>query len=299
MIHTGAIVGVFCEWHPFIFRALITLAPSQNTCLAYVLDFIAQSIKELGKQEHEYKEGENDILSSLFAKHQKTPEKFTMSDIYYHTFANVAAGAETTGITLSAIVYFLWKNPQTLAKLRKELESKKAGGRFSHLVTIKEAAECPYLQAVIKEALRLHPGNGLALTRAVPKDGLTISGRYFPEGTEIGISAFVAHANTSVFGADAETFRPERWLDADPATLKRMEGYFMTFGRGPRSCLGKHVSLMEIQKLIPELVMRYDLEFEQPQREWVVYNDWFVKQEGVLVRVRRRETADSKEKKDG
>ena len=45
---------------------------------------------------------------------------------------------------------------------------------------------------------------------------------------------------------------------------------------------------MEINKLIPELVMRYDFEFEDPKREWTVYNDWFVRQQDVKMRVRMR-----------
>ena len=47
---------------------------------------------------------------------------------------------------------------------------------------------------------------------------------------------------------------------------------------------------MEINKLLPELVMRFDLEFEGPGREWTVYNDWFMKHEGVKVMVRERKT---------
>lgn len=50
---------------------------------------------------------------------------------------------------------------------------------------------------------------------------------------------------------------------------------------------------MEINKLLPELVMRFDFEFEHPEREWTVYNDWFMKQEDVKVRVRKRKTEPS------
>ena len=54
--------------------------------------------------------------------------------------------------------------------------------------------------------------------------------------------------------------------------------------------MGKNISLMEINKLLPELVMRFDFEFEDPKREWTVHNDWFTKQEDIKVRVRKRET---------
>ena len=50
---------------------------------------------------------------------------------------------------------------------------------------------------------------------------------------------------------------------------------------------------MEIKKLIPELVMRFEIEFEVPEREWTVHNDWFVRQEDIKVRVRKRKMESS------
>lgn len=54
--------------------------------------------------------------------------------------------------------------------------------------------------------------------------------------------------------------------------------------------MGKNTSLMEINKLLTELVMRFDFVVGDPGREWTVHNDWFVKQEDIKVRVRKRET---------
>lgn len=178
----GAVIGVFAEWHPIVFKIITALASGRDVGMAYLIKFTTQTITELNDKKHDYKEGEDDILSSLLAKHQKNPGDFTIEDVHHHTLPNVVGGAETTGISLSAAVYFLWKNPHTLAKLRQELYARKSGGNFHDLVTVKDTADCRYLQAVIKETLRLHPGNGLGLTRIIPKGGLTLSGRYFPEG---------------------------------------------------------------------------------------------------------------------
>ena len=46
---------------------------------------------------------------------------------------------------------------------------------------------------------------------------------------------------------------------------------------------------MEMSKLIPELVLRFDIEMADKDAEWTVYNDWFVKQEGFLIKVSKRQ----------
>lgn len=51
--------------------------------------------------------------------------------------------------------------------------------------------------------------------------------------TIVGVNPWVAHANTSVFGSDADEFRPERWLEADQASANRMEQYFFTVSPCP------------------------------------------------------------------
>ena len=178
----GAIVGVFAEWHPIIYKIISALASGEDVGMAYLIKFTAQAIAELGQIAHDSVGEENDMLSSLLAKHRKNPEAFTSDDIRYHVLSNVVAGAETTGISLNAAVYFLWKNPRTLAKLRQELDAERSAAKFHDIVSVKDVADCRYLQAVIKETLRLHPGTGLGLTRLIPKGGLTLAGRYFPEG---------------------------------------------------------------------------------------------------------------------
>lgn len=68
-----------------------------------------------------------------------------------------------------------------------------------------------------------------------------------------------------------------------------MEGYFLTFGKGPRTCLGKSVSIMEMNKLIPNLVLGWDFEMADPKQDWTYHNDWFVRHEDFMVKVNKRE----------
>jgi hypothetical protein len=81
----------------------------------------------------------------------------------------------------------------------------------------------PYFQACVKEALRMHPAVGQLLERVVPQEGVTIRGVFLPGGTVVGMNPWVAARDKEIYGADADTFRPERWIQADEKALKLMD----------------------------------------------------------------------------
>ncbi|KAI0489982.1 cytochrome P450 [Xylaria cf. heliscus] len=198
---------------------------------------------------------DKDIVGQLFQV-QKSKEELNDLSIAYMMTSNVFAGSDTTSIALRGIFLNLMTHPQALAKLRAELQGQQAAGKLSTMVTAAEADLCPYLQAVIYESMRLFSPVGFVLDRDVPAEGMTILGHHVPAGTVVGSSPWVIHRAPKVWGDDAESFRPERWLDCeDPGILRR---FFFTFGGGTRTCIGRNISLLEIQKLVPTLVMRYD-----------------------------------------
>jgi cytochrome P450 len=96
--------------------------------------------------------------------------------------SNIGAGSDTTGITLTAVIYYLMKNPECLRKLRLEIDTAEQEGHLSSPMTFKEGQQLPYLQATIKESLRLHPAVGQILARVVPEGGAELAGRFFPSG---------------------------------------------------------------------------------------------------------------------
>lgn len=114
--------------------------------------------------------------------------------------SNIIAGSDTTAISLSAILYYLLKYPNTMIKLREEIQKHEEEGRCSNpVITFKESQDMPYLQAVMKEAMRLHGAVGLPLWRVVPEGGTEIAGKYFPAGTVVGLNPWVvSHPHSSV-----------------------------------------------------------------------------------------------------
>lgn len=83
-------------------------------------------------------------------------------------------------------------------------------------------------QACIKEAMRMHPGVSLPLERIVPLGGTKLCGTYLPAGTVVGVNAAVIHRDRTIFGEDADDFRPERWLKDGQESARRMERYLLT-----------------------------------------------------------------------
>lgn len=75
--------------------------------------------------------------------------------------------------------------------------------------------------------MRLHPGVSYLMERVVPEGGMKLGDNYVPEGTIVGMHAWVLHRDPNVFD-DPEAFRPERWLDSNPEKLKQMEQTLLT-----------------------------------------------------------------------
>lgn len=74
----------------------------------------------------------------------------------------------------------------------------------------------------------MHPGVSYPLERIVPGAGVEISGFHLPAGTIVGMNAAVIHRDRSIFGDDADTFRPERWLSDDVEAVKTMDRHNMS-----------------------------------------------------------------------
>lgn len=71
--------------------------------------------------------------------------------------------------------------------------------------------------------MRMHPTVGSPFDRVVPKGGAVLNGQFIPEGTDIGITGWVTQRDKEVFGADADFFRPERWIEVDEVQVRRMD----------------------------------------------------------------------------
>jgi benzoate 4-monooxygenase len=75
----------------------------------------------------------------------------------------------------------------------------------------------PYLDAVIKETMRIHSTSSLGLPRVVPPGGADVCGRHFPGDTVLSVPAYTMHHSKAIWGSDADEFVPERWENVTEA----------------------------------------------------------------------------------
>ncbi|EHK96591.1 putative Pisatin demethylase [Glarea lozoyensis 74030] len=135
---------------------------------------------------------------------QKSSEKRDMLDNFLELKKTV--GLDDYGVVGSLM------NANILAKLRDELDN----ANLQTPISFATATKLPYLEAIILESCRMHPGVTLLLERVVPEPGLQLpNGTFLPPGTKVGMNAWVVHQNKAVFGQDAASFGPERWLQQD------------------------------------------------------------------------------------
>ncbi|KAF5719313.1 cytochrome P450 monooxygenase [Fusarium globosum] len=145
-------------------------------------------------------------------------------------------GTDTTSNTLTYLVWSVLQSPEIRARLEDEVSVLSADFRDADLVKL------PYLNAVVRESLRLYGAASGAHQRDVPKGGWEACGYMIPDTATVFTQAFSLHRLPQVFQRPYK-FDPDRWLSP---TAEMQEAY-IPFGGGPRICIGIHLAYMELR----------------------------------------------------
>ncbi|KAI1739912.1 cytochrome P450 [Xylaria scruposa] len=191
----------------------------------------------------------------------------------------ILAGSDTTAGGFKGVFLHLMTNPRVYKKLQAEIDDAVKSGRAPptpEIIKPAQARELIYLQAVIKEALRVFPPLNNPFARDTPPEGDTviIDGEeiFLPGGVSIMPSFKAMHRNKSVYGkdADVDVFRPERWIEEkDEKKLEAMkQEHNLMFGHGPWLCLGKTIALRELSVVTFELFRNFDWTLVNPETPW-------------------------------
>ncbi|KAI9175314.1 hypothetical protein H9P43_006675 [Blastocladiella emersonii ATCC 22665] len=206
------------------------------------------------------------LVATLMAAAQGGDSKLTMRELRDELLTFLAAGHETSANLFGMIGYYLAKHPEVQDKLAAEVDA--------------HGADSTYLADVVNEALRLH-SPAYATSRVATEDlavPLTSGGTlHLPKGLVIYYPIQAIHTNPQLWGADAATFRPERWsnevhhatmpTESIPAGKSRLiPPYgFMPFLGGARACIGRAFAIMEVKLFTARLVSRYSWRLADPE----------------------------------
>lgn len=153
-----------------------------------------------------------------------------MTMILTLTKQNSFAGSDSTASTMQSFFWHILSSPSTYAAILSEIQTAVSAGAIpgpgqGNLTWNQAQQNLPYLQACLKEAMRLRPAVGLNITRLVPPEGAELDGHFFPGGTSVAVNGWVLHRDKATFGQDADEWRPERWLERGEEEARRMERY--------------------------------------------------------------------------
>ena len=202
----------------------------------------------------------NDLLDLYMESGQKDPQLYTPTTVLGLTMTTIHAGAETTAYTSAICMYLILRDRRVHDKLRDEIESAiPANGADWDLPEMSVLRKLPYLEACIKESARLKPSSNIMAERVVNSDDAFIAGVPIPRGTIVAINTAGLNTDPHIWGSDVEAFRPERWLEASEEQRVLMHRADLTFSAGKRMCLGLNVAWLEMKKVIPALIMNFEV----------------------------------------
>ncbi|KAI0478096.1 cytochrome P450 [Xylaria cf. heliscus] len=214
----------------------------------------------------------NDILDE-WVKHGMPPTECQLDLALL-----LPAGTETSAMMMRGTLLHLMSSPAIYQRVKQELKAEIAAGRISNPVTNEEAKSLEYMQAVVREGLRITAPINFGFPKQVPESGDTLCGKFLPPGTDVYVNYHSMMRSKEVFGEDADTFRPERFLGDGPNVAHMIKVVEFIFGSGRFMCLGKVVAWLEMNKLFIELLRNFDFQIANPEKPWTrkSYTSWIV-----------------------
>ncbi|KAJ2997326.1 hypothetical protein NUW58_g683 [Xylaria curta] len=219
---------------------VVRLNPRMESVINYNNEMLAQVSEAIKNADR--KEQPDTIFTSIvqsdIPRSEVTPER-----LQHEAISVVGGGIETTMRALTVSVYHIANNPSTYRRLHEELL--KAIPDPEKMPSWAVLQNLPYLAACVEETLRLSYGSSQRISRLY-SHAIVYGGYALPKGTTISMTTYDISHDETIF-PDSFEYRPERWL-GNPRSSdgRRLSRYMVSFGRGPRSCVGMQLAYAEL-----------------------------------------------------
>ncbi|KAJ9563656.1 hypothetical protein OSB04_008816 [Centaurea solstitialis] len=223
-----------------------------------ILDgMVEQRVQVTAKSSSHAVSSTNDVLDLLLDLSRKNESEFSRKDVLHLLYDLFSAATDTTTSTMEWAMAELVRNPKKMAKTRSELEE--FAGKDGMIIEESDIGKLPYLEAVIKETLRLHPPTPFLLPHKALCD-VEIGGFVVPKDAQIQCNVWAIGRDPAVW-SDPHEFMPERFLDIDIDYRGR---YFelIPFGSGRRICPGLPLAHRMLHLMLASLIQKFDWELE-------------------------------------
>lgn len=201
------------------------------------------------------------------------------SEIHANSFVITTAGSETTATLLSGCIFHLCQNPSSMKRLTDEIRQNFSSNQD---IQARACAKLEYLNAVVKESLRLYPPVATSLPRITPAGGCVIDGHFVSENVTVSTHQYASYHSTSNF-ARPEEFLPARWLKKDSEFSNDNGDALQPFSLGPRNCVGKNLAYLEIRLTLAKLLFHFDVELRPESEKWIDQNVYVVWEKPSLM----------------
>ncbi|KAK8064095.1 hypothetical protein PG996_008747 [Apiospora saccharicola] len=182
-------------------------------------------------------------------------DALSLDDMHVNAELFMTAGSETTASLLTGLTYYLIANSDRMKILSDEIRQ---AFPSNDAISFEGLANLKYLNACIREGLRIYPPLPSAVPRMIPPGGNEILGRWIPAGTQVSVHGMATYRSPDNF-REPDLFAPERWL-GDPAYEDDKRSVYQPFSLGPRNCIGMNLAWHEMRLIIAKLLYNFDIE---------------------------------------
>ncbi|XP_071719050.1 alkane hydroxylase MAH1-like [Rutidosis leptorrhynchoides] len=205
-------------------------------------------------------------------------------------FNLMVAGRDTTSSALTWFFYLLAKNPVAEYEIYKEIQDQlgmKKGDKWK-LFSSDELKKLCYLHGALCEALRLFPPVPIN-PRTTKEADILPSGIRVNKNTKIMLHLYAMGRMETIWGQDCLEFKPERWLSRRGGEIKHVPSYkFSAFHAGPKACLGKDISLLQMKIVAASIIYNYTFEVMRGLRDTQNASAILQLKYGLIVTLRKR-----------